>query len=197
MSGTPSTSGMYPFTLSLSDSNQPPLSQSVSKSFTLVVKDRGQLTRNDSISNATPVSNSYVVGSISPFTDPSSSGPDMDIYSLTAAPGSLVDLLVDSGNILSDPPQHDLLLPVLEVMDSNGTRYQTCSMALNGGTFDVGPFTFPCATGLDGNFYSGVNYTFQVPGNGTAPFTFYVRISDGRGDARPDFAYTLVVSGAN
>jgi large repetitive protein len=203
--GTPSIAGIYPFTLSLSDSNQPPLAQVASQAFTLVVKDRGQLNRNDTIAQATPISNSYTVGSISPFSDPGSTGPDMDIYQLTAAPGALVDLLVGPGILANDtqqtapsqPPPISPIVPVLEVLDSSGARFQTCSRALNQGTFDSGPFTFPCVSSLDGNFYDSANYTFQVPGSGTAPVTFYVRVSDARGDARPDLIYTLVVYGAN
>ena len=197
ISGTPSIAGTYPVTLSLSDSNQPPLAQAASKSLTLTVKNRAQMTRNDTILQATPISNSYIVASISPFSGPGANGPDMDVYQLTAAPGALVDLLVDSRVTVVQPSSEDSLIPVLEVLDANGNRYQTCSMAVNGGTFDVGPFTFPCINGLDGNFYSSANYTFQVPNTGTTPVTFYVRILDARGDARPDFLYTLIVVGAN
>jgi Putative Ig domain len=197
ISGTPSVAGSYPVTLSLSDSNQPSLAQVASRSFTLTVKNRAQMTRNDTILQATPVSNSYIVASISPFSGPGANGPDVDVYQLTAAPGALVDLLVDSRVTVVQPSSEDSLIPVLEVLDANGNRFQTCSVALNGGTFDVGPFTFPCINGLDGNFYSSANYTFQVPNTGTTPVTFYVRILDARGDARPDFLYTLIVVGAN
>jgi hypothetical protein len=31
----------------------------------------------------------------------------------------------------------------------------------------------------------------SVPAAGTAPATFYVRVSKARGDGRPDFIYTL------
>ncbi len=195
ISGTPSTAGSYPVTLSLSDNNPPPLAQVASKSFTLIVKDRSQLGRNDTIAQATPISNGYFVGSISPFSDSSSSGPDVDVYQLTAPPGALVDLLVNANVIAIQPPAFDALLPLLEVVDANGQRYQNCSQPQ--ATFDVGPYTYACINGLDGNFSSSASYTFQVPGAGTQPVTFYVRILDARGDARPDFIYTLVVAGAS
>ena len=43
----------------------------------------------------------------------------------------------------------------------------------------------------------GAYYGFQIPGTGTAPVTFYMRVSDARGDARPDFIYTFSVYGVN
>jgi hypothetical protein len=193
--GTPSIAGSYPVTLSLSDSNPPPLAQVASNSFTLIVKNRSQLGRNDTIAQATPISNAYLVASISPFSDSSSSGPDVDVYQLTAPPGALVDLLVNANVIAIQPPVIDALLPLLEVVDANGQRYQNCSQPQ--ATFDVGPYTYACINGLDGKFSSSASYTFQVPGAGTQPVTFYVRILDARGDARPDFIYTLVVAGAN
>ena len=42
-------------------------------------------------------------------------------------------------------------------------------------------------------FGQRANYVFQVPGSGTTPMTFYVRVLDARGDARPDFLYTLAI----
>jgi hypothetical protein len=38
---------------------------------------------------------------------------------------------------------------------------------------------------------------FQVPSSATGPTTFYVRVLDWRGDARPDLIYQISVSGAN
>jgi hypothetical protein len=37
----------------------------------------------------------------------------------------------------------------------------------------------------------------KVPDANSGPLTFYVRVLDFRGDARPDFVYTISVSGAN
>jgi hypothetical protein len=56
----------------------------------------------------------------------------------------------------------------------------------------------PCVNRLPGNQYLSNNYfAFQVPGSGSTFVKFYVRISDERGDARPDFISTFGVHGAN
>jgi len=80
----------------------------------------------------------------------------------------------------------------LEIVDSTGTRYQTC------GYYGVLPGqvnNLPCVNRLPGSQYSALSrnyYAFQVPGSGTSPVTFFVRVSDARGDARPDFIYTFL-----
>jgi hypothetical protein len=38
---------------------------------------------------------------------------------------------------------------------------------------------------------------FLVPGTPGTPVTFYVRVLDWSGDARPDFRYEISISGAN
>jgi len=194
ISGTPTTSGSFPITLNVTDGGQGNLAQTSTKQLTLVVKDRGQFMRNDTIVQATPISNGSIVASISPYSDPSTSGPDVDVYQVTAVAGASVNVYVAANIDVIQPPNPNSLLPVLEVVDGNGTRYQTCSAQQN---LSGGPFNLPCVNGLDGNFYSQVYYVFQLPGSGSTPLTFYLRVSDGRGDARPDFIYTLGVSGVN
>ena len=50
----------------------------------------------------------------------------------------------------------------------------------------------PYAYTLDSRLY------FKVPGNpGDPPVTFYVHVLDWSGMARPDFIYTITISGAN
>lgn len=190
ISGSPTTAGVYTFTLNISDGNTGNLHQTTSQQLTWTVKDRGQMTRNDTIAQATPLSNIALLASISPFSDPSSPGPDVDVYSMSAAPGSVVQVYATANNDFMQPPEINSLLPILEIVDSSGTRYQTCSQ----GTI----YNLPCTNGLPGATYiQQPYYSFQVPGTGTTPVTFYVRVSDGRGDARPDFIYTLSVFGVN
>jgi hypothetical protein len=87
------------------------------------------------------------------------------------------------------------LLPVLEILDANRTRYQTCAQ---GASSLGGVYNLPCINDLPGTTYiQQPYYSFQVPGTGTTPITFYVRVSDARGDARPDFIYTFNVFGVN
>ena len=202
ISGAPTQSGSYPFTIALSDGNTGNLHQTASLQLNLTVKDPGQMTRNDALSSATPVSNIMFLASISPYTDPSTAGPDIDAYSASAAPGSVVNVYVTSHSEFAKPqnPPYDSLLPVVEIVDGNGTRYQTCGGQTT--PFAV-PFNKPCVNGLPGSsfggplFGTGTGQSFQVPGTGTAPVTFYIRVSDARGDARPDFLYSLILSGVN
>jgi hypothetical protein len=193
--GTPSTAGTYPVTISLSDGNTGSLNQTASAALTVTVKDRSQLLRNDTLAQATPLSTISLLASISPFSDPLTTGPDIDVYSASASPGSQVWLYIDANNDFLQPPLPNSMLPVLEIVDTNGTRYQTCSQPNSWLT--NGPFTFPCVNGLDGQFYQSAYFGIQLPASGTTPVTFYVRVSDARGDARPDFIYTLTVLGAN
>ncbi len=194
--GSPTTAGVYTFTLNISDGNTGNLHQNTSQQLTWTVKDRGQMTRNDTIAQATPLSNIGLLASISPFSDPSSAGPDVDVYSMSAAPGSFVQLYASPRNEFIQPPEvPNALLPVLEIVDANGKRYQTCEPQ-SGSPGTV--YNLPCINGLPGSSnIQGAYYSFQVPGTGTSPITFYVRVSDARGDARPDFIYTLNVFGVN
>ncbi|HLZ13785.1 MAG TPA: Ig domain-containing protein [Candidatus Acidoferrum sp.] len=193
--GTPTAAGTYPFTIHLVDGNTGNLQQSVSAALTLVVKDPGQMVRNDSPATATPVSNINLLASISPFTDPQSAGADADFYAASAVPGSIVQIYTSPNNDFLQPPEPNSLQPVLEIVDATGQRYQTCAPAQ---PLPTQMYNFPCVNNLPGsNFLQGNFYSFQVPGSGTTPVTFYVRVSDARGDARPDFIYTLSIYGVN
>jgi hypothetical protein len=153
------------------------------------------MTRNDTTSTATPLSNITLLASISPNIDSSTLAPDVDYYSATAVPGSLVQLYVSPNDDFVQPPEPNRMRPVLEVVDAAGNRYQTCgyTQPLPGQLNNL-----PCVNNLPGASYlMGAYYAFQVPGIGTVPVTFYIRISDERGDARPDFLYTLGVYGVN
>lgn len=189
ISGSPTSAGSYTFTVGLSDGNTGSLHQTTSQQLILTVKDPGQMTRNDTVATATPVSNITLLASISPYSDPTTLGPDVDYYSASAAPGSIVQVYAAPNNDFLQPPNPNSLQPVLEIVDSNGVRYQTC-----GGQ----PYNLPCINHLPGTSYiQGNFYNFLVPGTGTAPVTFFIRVSDARGDARPDFIYTFNIFGVN
>jgi Putative Ig domain len=195
ITGSPTTAGTYNFTLAISDGNPGALHQTTSQPLTLVVKDRGQMTRNDTVATATPVSNISLLASISPYSDPSTTGPDVDYYSAGAAPGSIVQVYVSPNNDFLQPPEPNSLQPVLEIVDSTGTRYQTCGYY---GLLPGQVNNLPCINHLPGNQYLSNNYyAFQVPGSGTSPVTFFIRVLDVRGDARPDFIYTFTIFGVN
>jgi hypothetical protein len=196
INGSPTTAVVYTFSLNISDGNPGTLHQTTSQQLTWTVKDRGQMTRNDTIGRATTLSNISLLASISPFSDPSSAGPDVDVYSMSAAPGSVVQVYASARNEFVQPPEApNSLLTVLEIVDANGQRYQTCAPQ-SGAQGTV--YNLPCVNSLPGiSNIQGAYYSFQVPGTGTTPITFYVRVSDARGDARPDFIYTFSVFGVN
>jgi len=200
ISGSPTTSGSYTFTINLSDGNAGSLHQTASQQVTLVVKNPGQMHRNDTIATAVPLSNILLLASISPFFDPQTITPDSDYYSASAIPGSIIQVYVSPNNDFLQPPEPNSLQPVLEVLDATGKRYQTCGFAQSG---PLQAYNLPCVNNLAGsdvpgsNLITGNYYAFQVPGTGTAPITFYIRISDARGDARPDFIYTFSIFGVN
>lgn len=190
--GIPTASGDYPLTVTESDGGGP-LGQTASAQWTLSVKDPGQAPRNETLGSATPLSNGSVVGAISPYADPNTPGPDVDVYRVTANPGALVSVSVISDVHWELPvyPGSSPMFPVVEILDSTGARTQSCQTAYNG------PFNAPCVSGLDGNFGGSVGLAYQVPGSGTTPATLYIRVLDARGDARPDLVYTLNLSGVN
>jgi hypothetical protein len=206
------TSGTLPTGLSLDPSTgtiSGPASQVGTPTFAVEVSDAGppaqtsapqtlQLTvaanpgRNDSIATATPLSNGTYQASISPFSDPPNGvgNPDTDYFKLTANPGAIVALEIQAQRLVPPSP----LDSVMEIVDSNGTRLTTCSP--NSST--VGPFNQPC---MNDDIETGVvtdsKLTLQVPINSPSAQTFFARVLDFRGSARPDFLYTLTVSGAN
>jgi hypothetical protein len=195
ITGAATTPGIYNLTIHVVDGNTGSLQQTLSYPMTLLVKDPSQIGRNDSIATATPVSNVSLLASISPFSDPQSTAPDVDYYSASAAPGSIVQVYVSANNDFLQPPEPNSMRPVIEVIDSNGTRYQTCGYY---GLLPGQVNNLPCINRLPGSQYLSNNYyAFQVPGSGSTPATFYIRISDERGDARPDFIYTFGIFGVN
>jgi len=197
LKGTPTAAGTYQFTIRLVDGNTGNLQQTVSVPLTLVVKNPAQIGRNDSPATATPVSNINLLASISPYSDPQSTGADADFYAASAVPGSIVQIYTAPNNDFLQPPEPNSMQPVLEVVDATGKRYQTCAPAQ---PLPTQGYNFACVNNLPGSFLTSLQgnfYSFQVPGTGTASVTFYIRVSDARGDARPDFIYTLGVFGVN
>jgi hypothetical protein len=142
-----------------------------------------------------------MVASISPFSDPSNPAPDSDYYVLTANPGALVSVSVLAKRISNFSP----LDSVLEIVDASGTRFTTCKDPVQAflrapAVVDPNPndFNNSCINDDDPNTgTTDSDLQFQVPGTSGPAVTFYLHVLDYRGDARPDMAYQLQVSGAN
>src|SRR5207249_4594740 len=94
--------------------------------------------RNDMVTTATVIGdvgfNKGIGASISPFTDPSSTAPDSDYFSFTAPAGSVLDIRTNTN---SDPLHPNPFDTVIEILDSNGNRFQTCRNLEDDG--QVGP----------------------------------------------------------
>lgn len=183
--GTPTATGTFPITLHVNDPGPP--AQMASATLSLIVSS--SIGRNDTIATATPLSNGTYLASISPASDPSSTGPDVDIYQLTADPGAVVSVETFAQRL--NPPSS--LDTVIDIVDATGTQLNTCGTSFSPG-FQLGSLCVnndnPAANTTDSVLF------FQAPSSATGPVTFYVRVYDFKGSARPDYIYQLTLSGA-
>lgn len=195
LSGTPQRVGDFAVNASVTDSATPP---QTGTGLAILHVLASVLPRNDTIATATPIGNVYnLSASISPYADPVNvANPDTDYYKLIANPGSSVTVSVVSNTAMFDP--------VLEFVDANGHRFNTCNDP--GNDSGLPSFVIPDPTpGLydddcvndDISLGSNTNsrLDFLVPGTPGQPATFYAHVLDSRGDARPDMVYWLNVSG--
>jgi len=197
--GSPTAAGSAVFSVRLTDSGAP--AQSVTAPLTINVR-AAALGRNDSIGTATPLTNGSYIATISPYSHPSTTGPDGDFYRLTANPFGTVSVTIFAARMF---PSSELD-PVVEILDGSGTRLSTCKDPASAFLRpplvpDPNPNDFNDACINDDDPGSGTtdsSLAFQVPGTaGGPPVTFYVHVLDWRGDARPDLRYQILVSGAN
>jgi hypothetical protein len=82
---------------------------------------------------------------------------------------------------------------VIEIVDSSGTRFSTCRQGNSSGLFNQSCLN----DDIDLGIMLDSRLEFQVPGEPGTPQTFYIHVLDWNGNARPDFFYDLVISGAN
>ena len=186
ISGTPTTSGSYSFSVSVSDSSSPPVN--ASQFFQMTVAP--PLGRNDSPATATRVGNGMVQASISPFTDtPNVSTPDTDYYRILVAAGHAVHVETFAKRYFTGNP----LDTVLEITDSNGTQLTTGCNQPGGSTTN---FSSPCLNDdISASPHiqdSSLDYTAP---SSPASQTVLVHVLDWSGNARPDMQYALQISG--
>lgn len=187
--GTPSTTGTYLFTVSVTDSASP--AGTISGSFAATVVP--PLGRNDTPATAIllPGNGSYSA-SISPYIDPPNGTPvpgDSDYYKLVSIGGATVHLETQAKRLNPNNP----LDTVLEIVDGNGQQLTTCRQPGDTNT----NFTSAC---INDDISASPHVQdsaldFQAPGASNATTTFYAHVLDWRGDARPDMSYQLSVSG--
>ncbi len=190
ITGTPTAIESQTFTVRLDDSGTS-FPQFVQQTLTLnTVATQG---RNDSVATATPLSNGTYYASISPGDDGFGNlTPDSDYFSITANPGAVVGVVIRA-ELLSPPSPMD---SVLEIVNSNGQRLIGCDFVRNAISF-----TSFCLSDDDYNrntIDSALYYRVPgTPGSASPPVTVYVHVLDWSGMARPDFLYTITITGAN
>ncbi|MEE8200022.1 MAG: hypothetical protein V3R29_02550, partial [Candidatus Acidoferrales bacterium] len=201
ISGTPVNEGTCgPFDITVTDSQGVPESDTKSLSITV----SAPLGRNDSIADATQLTTGgdlTITASISPYADPVSvANPDNDFYELTATAGSFVTVEITVLRGTFTPPS--LLDSVIEIVDVNGIRFSSCRNEGSDdgvtGAPDSTPTLFDDVC-LNDDIQLGVirdsKLDFEVPGSGTV--TFFVRVLDWGGNARPEMQYELTITGAD
>jgi hypothetical protein len=188
ISGTPSNAETQTFTIRLTDSGTT-FPQAVEQTLTLSVVS--SLGRNDSTAAATALSNGTYRASISPYAEPvASANPDNDYYAVTANAGAVVMVEITADRLAPPSP----LDSVIEIVDAGGTRLTACSYAGSTGP----PYDQSCLNDdISSGYVVDSKLALQVPGTPGTQVTFYVRVLDWRGDARPDLIYDITISGAN
>jgi hypothetical protein len=170
ISGTPPTvtgNTTFSFTASASDFSNTP--NSATQPLSIVVRASSSPGRNDTYTNATPISNGVTRASISPYGD-------IDVYSFQGTKNSTITAEIYARRLVlnGDPASTDVFLDsFLEILNSSGTM-----VAYND---DIS------STSVD----SLINYKLASTG------TYYIRVSDLGGGGRPDFIYELRLSGAD
>jgi hypothetical protein len=178
ITGTPAgPTGTIDFTVNVEDSASPPNADDRALAITI---NAAAVGRNNSIGDATPVTNGTFSASISPSGDPLSVlDPDEDYYAITTTATSTVT--VDVNAQVNGSP----LDSVIEILDAGGTQLNACGAPA---------FTAPCAND-DEELGVALDSLLEVRVNGAA--TIYVHVVDWGMDARPDKLYDLAISGVN
>lgn len=195
ITGTPTEAGAFNFTIQVQDSSGPALT--ANKAFDLLVNLTAQ-GRNDTIANATPLTNGRFAASISPYADPDTvRNPDEDFYEITATAGVTVTIEIFAKRLLPA----SMLDSMIQIMDINGTLLSTCRDQGNVNGVTGAPDSTPTAFDdvcFNDDITLGIvqdsSLELQVPAGAT---TFYVRVLSWSGWARPDFLYEIEITGAN
>jgi len=130
-----------------------------------------KLGRNDTCETATPVSNGVMRASLSPYGD-------IDVYSFQGTAGASVTIEIYSERLAlySNSTSQDIFVDsFLELLDSDCSR-----------------LTYNDDISL-GIIQDSLISSYSLPYTGT----YFIRVSDLRGDGRPDFIYDLHLSGVD
>jgi len=179
VSGTPGgPAATANFTVTVTDSGSPQQSDSQALSITI---NAAAVGRNDTIATATTIGNGSFAASISPSGHPNTVfNPDQDYYRIVTTAASTVTVDIDA-QVNGSP-----LDPVIEIVNAAGVRLNTCALPAQM------TFTSPC---VHDDEVTGVQRDSWLQVQVGAGTTFFVRVLDWRGDARPDLTYTINISG--
>jgi len=185
ISGTSTQAESQTFTVQVADAATPPNVATRTLSLTA----QAQLGRNDSPATATPISSGTFRASISPADDSSGTlNPDNDYYKVVSYPGTVVTVEIKAARYPISSP----LDSIIEIVDTTGARLSYCD------DFKLPSFNGPCMNDDSNQTSSTDSYlSFRAQGAVGTPYTFYVRVLDWSGMARPDFLYTITITGAN
>jgi large repetitive protein len=179
VSGTPTTTGSSGAQFEVKDSLGSIANDFISFSVT------GAKGRNDTPQTATPLSDSFAYGSLSPYIDPPDKAPlaaDNDYFKIVSMAGTPIKIIA---GVQSGP-----IDPVVEIVDGNGVRLSTCNTPVSSST----SYSLPCIND-DGNGTHDASLDYKVPGPGGAIVNSYIHVLDWTGDSRPDMLYRLDVLG--
>lgn len=195
LSGVPTTTAGGLVTVTVTDSANPAQSAATSP-FSILVHAK-PLGRNDSLATASILPFGETSGlSISPYSDGTPNVSDSDYFKGYANAGAIL-------NVSANRTGNSALDPVIEILDANGQRFQTCNdPALKTPPPPViadtswGNYTDDC---VNDDVDVGVNINshldFKVPGASGTQVPFYLHVLDQQGNARPDMTYYLDVFG--
>jgi hypothetical protein len=159
-----------PFTVRVSDTATP--QSSTLQDLGILVKSMS-LGRNDECgpAAATPVSNGMIRASLSPYGD-------RDVYTFQGTAGNpvTIEIFAERIPLYGNPLEQDIYIDSFLEILNNG-----CSLIQYNDDIDLGVL------------HDSKISDFVLPYTGT----YYIRVSDLRGDGRPDFQYELHLSGAN
>jgi hypothetical protein len=177
LSGTPTKTGVYQFTYTISDADKPAIA--ASRDFTLQILSPGTV-RNDSLASATALACcGNIHASFSPYSTAAGvAKPDQDFYRITATPSQRVsvDAVAIGTSVDTDP--------LIEILDANGARMTTCKTPQISTSF-----TQSCMNDdVDPGIIRGAHLDVQLPGTSGV---FVVHVLDWGGRARPEMTYQL------
>lgn len=177
LSGTPTQTGSFPVTITVTDSSSPPTTASRQLNLSILSI---QTVRNDTLANANVLACCGTIrASFSPYSKASGvAAPDQDLYRFTANPGDRIS--VDAVAIFTQVDTDTYL----QILDVNGAVMTSCKTPTFASSFSQACVNDDINPGVIRNSHLDV----QLP---QTSGVFIVRVLDLYGRARPEMTYEL------